>query len=51
VDVRLSVSPTWFLLITSARKHTLSVQDMTTGKVDLSYRPVVGSTLDKEVDP
>lgn len=28
------------------RKHTLSEMDLTTGKVSLSYRPVIDSTLD-----
>ena len=30
------------------RKHTLSVCDQETGKVDLSYRPVIDVTLDVE---
>lgn len=30
------------------RKHTLSIVDMDTGKVTLSYRPVIDKTLDAE---
>ncbi|MFH4976329.1 hypothetical protein AB6A40_003038 [Gnathostoma spinigerum] len=30
------------------RKHTLSTQDVETGKVSLSYRPVIDHTLDKK---
>merc|ERR1719461_667762 len=30
------------------RKHTLSYQDATTGKVTLGYRPVIDETLDAE---
>eukprot|EP00112_Aurelia_sp_Birch-Aquarium-sp1_P007219 Seg1786.4 transcript_id=Seg1786.4/GoldUCD/mRNA.D3Y31 product="Succinate dehydrogenase" protein_id=Seg1786.4/GoldUCD/D3Y31 len=30
------------------RKHTLSYQDVETGKVDLTYRPVIDHTLSKE---
>ncbi|XP_067927835.1 succinate dehydrogenase [ubiquinone] flavoprotein subunit, mitochondrial-like [Watersipora subatra] len=32
------------------RKHTMVSQDVSTGKVDLSYRPVVDSTLDDDVE-
>lgn len=27
-------------------KHTISEMDVTTGKVELSYRPVISTTLD-----
>ncbi|KAF6031875.1 SDHA [Bugula neritina] len=32
------------------RKHTMSKQDPVTGKVSLSYRPVIDSTLDDDVE-